>query len=104
MSDHKYQGGCAHVTVYSDANNNSSFDGGEISVVTDGVGFYFAALPSGPHTIRIVEPVGAVQTSPTSPTSYSITVADNEFVDRIDFLLHRQGHVGRSADLSILRR
>lgn len=56
--------GAASIRVYLDANDNSQFDGSELSTTTDAMGDYlFAGVAPGSHTVRILTP-GTAQSSP----------------------------------------
>jgi len=66
--------GRSGVTVYLDANNNSTLDGGEASVVTDAQGAYaLTGLADGNYNVRIVAPAATRQTAPA--TAHNVNIA-----------------------------
>ncbi|MBC7785412.1 MAG: hypothetical protein H7144_16385, partial [Burkholderiales bacterium] len=54
------------VTVYLDANNNGSLDGGESSTTSTGTGYSFTGLAPGSYNVREVVPAGYILTEPVS--------------------------------------
>ena len=75
--------------VYLDLNTNGVLDGGEPSVVTDGVGgFTFTDVaPFETYTVRQVDRVGFTQTAPDAGSGFahSVTPQPGEQVEELDF-------------------
>lgn len=79
------EAGIESVVVFVDTNQNGTLDAGEMSTVTVPSGDYMLRLPAGPHVIRQVVEAPFLQTSPTAPDSYVVTVLiGSETVD-VDF-------------------
>ena len=68
------EAGLAGFTIYLDANNNGQLDEGEISTVTGSDGSYRLSAPLGEYAIREVQQPGFIQSTPTSPNFYLVTV------------------------------
>ena len=72
-------------TVYLDQNGNGAHDAGETSVTPDPRGGYtFSHLPAGTYTVRQVLRTGWASSVPSSE-SYTVTLADDQFVGGYDF-------------------
>lgn len=69
--------GRSGATVYLDRNNNGVLDAGETSTTTDRSGSYrFTGVAPNNYRIRVVPPVGMLQTQPSAGAGYAIaTVA-----------------------------
>ncbi|MGH7179998.1 MAG: M36 family metallopeptidase, partial [Tepidisphaeraceae bacterium] len=71
------------VTLYADANNNSTFDAGEVFAVTDGSGNYIlTSAPIGSVNIREVTPSGHVQ---TNPAAGALSITSGQQVSNVAF-------------------
>ena len=77
-------------TIYVDADNSNTLNGGETSVTTAADGSYSLTLPPGTHVIREVIPVAApawLQTYPGADfgDEHTINVSASMVLDHIDF-------------------
>ena len=78
--------GLANRTVYIDANNNSTFDSGERSAMTDALGFYrLGGLVPGSYKVRQVIPSGWTQTAPAGGAGITVNLALGQDLTIDDF-------------------
>jgi cyclophilin family peptidyl-prolyl cis-trans isomerase len=77
--------GIDDVTVFVDANQNGTLDSGEMSTTTDDDGNYVFRLDPGAYQIRQVVETPFFQTSPLSPGFHSVTVEIGREETDLDF-------------------
>ncbi len=78
--------GLAGWEIYLDTNVNGQWDSGEPKVTTDAGGNYsFTGLAAGNYVVAQVPRLGWNQTYPLSPAAYSITLADGQTRNDLDF-------------------
>ena len=80
-------------TVFLDANNNGSLDGGEVFTTSDADGNYvFDNLAAGTYRVAQELPAGWIITGPASGT-YSVVLAEGNVVSGADFGNFRTGSI-----------
>ncbi|HET6246148.1 MAG TPA: SdrD B-like domain-containing protein [Tepidisphaeraceae bacterium] len=97
----KGEAGLAGITVYQDPNYNHKLDAGEQSAVTDAQGNYtFTNLPADPEILRVVLPIGDLQTSPANGVGIYVGKNVGQAVDGLNFgilLANSGGGTGSAA-------
>jgi VCBS repeat-containing protein len=79
------ESGISGVTVYIDANNNGSYDSGEISTTTDSSGDFLLQIEPGTYTVRAGVTSGYTETLPVSSAGHSVTTVIGETISALDF-------------------
>ena len=74
------------ITVYDDVNNNDVLDAGESQAQTDPDGFYLiTGLAAGAHSVRIVRPLGQIQTAPAYNAASNVSLTSRQDVAGVSF-------------------